>query len=281
MIVRGAELGLQRLALEIAAVLGERDLLRWSAGRRDADLRLRIEALRRGRVDDPHVAADVRVDGGARQRALRSVDVLERQLETRQRRSRALRRRTLTSADCWHSRIPIASRSRAARAVDICCQADAVRDSRMRKASRKRSSWSSPISTLATAKRSSGSPRRCRAPRSKRISLHSSSTGERFEWDAREQAVVAQDERWLGAIRLGERRLDNPDSARVTNALLAGIRELGLDALPWTKEARALRQRLAFAREVDAQAPRPWPDVSDAALLVDTRRLARAVARRT
>ena len=76
---------------------------------------------------------------------------------------------------------------------------------------------------------------------------------QRFEWDTREQAVVAQDERWLGAIRLGERRLENPDSARVLSALLAGMRELGLDALPWTKEARALRQRLAFAREVDTR----------------------------
>src|SRR4029453_9994014 len=83
---------------------------------------------------------------------------------------------------------------------------------------------------------------------------------QRFEGDAREQAVVAQDERWLGAIRLGERRLENPDSERVTSALLAGIRELGLDVLPWTKEARALRQRLAFARDVDTQPPRRWPD---------------------
>ena len=89
---------------------------------------------------------------------------------------------------------------------------------------------------------------------------------ERFEWDAREQAVIAQDERWLGAIRLGERRLENPDSARMTGALLDGIRELGLEALPWTKEARALRQRLVFARDVDARAQQPWPDVSDAAL---------------
>ena len=90
---------------------------------------------------------------------------------------------------------------------------------------------------------------------------------ERFEWDAREQAVVAQDERWLGAIRLGERRLENPDSARVTSALLTGIRELGLAALPWTKEALALRQRLEFAREVDTRPQQPWPEVSDAALL--------------
>ena len=90
---------------------------------------------------------------------------------------------------------------------------------------------------------------------------------ERFEWDAREQVVVAQDERWLGAIRLGERRLENPDSARVTSALLTGIRELGLAALPWTKEALALRQRLEFAREVDTRPQQPWPEVSDAALL--------------
>jgi ATP-dependent helicase HrpB len=48
--------------------------------------------------------------------------------------------------------------------------------------------------------------------------------------------------------------------------LLDGIRELGLDALPWSKEARALRQRLAFAREFDTRAQPPWPDVSDAAL---------------
>jgi len=53
----------------------------------------------------------------------------------------------------------------------------------------------------------------------------------------------------------------------VMSALLGGIRELGLDALPWTKEARALRQRLTFAREVDTQPSRPWPDVSDNALL--------------
>jgi ATP-dependent helicase HrpB len=65
---------------------------------------------------------------------------------------------------------------------------------------------------------------------------------------------------------LGERRLENPDSARVTSALLTGIAELGLEALPWPREARALRQRLSFAREFDTRAPQPWPDVSDTAL---------------
>jgi ATP-dependent helicase HrpB len=90
---------------------------------------------------------------------------------------------------------------------------------------------------------------------------------ERFEWDSREQSVVAQDERWLGALKLYERRIDRPDPQRMLNALLGGIRELGLDALPWSKPARALQARMIFARRHDERAPQPWPDVSDLALM--------------
>jgi len=264
MIVHGAELGLQRLALEIAGVLGERDLLRWNAGRRDADLRLRIEALRRGRVDDPHVAADVRVDGGARQRALRSVEVLQRQVESRAAASSA------TDADigrllafAYPDRIAqsrgaggryLLSGGRGARLADAqsIAQAEFLVVADLDAGDRE-----------ALIRLAAPLPRAALEADLASLIEHR----QRFEWDAREQAVVAQDERWLGAIRLGERRLENPDSARVMSALLGGIRELGLDALPWTKEARALRQRLRFVREVDTQSSRPWPDVSDNALL--------------
>jgi len=264
MIVHGAELGLQRLALEIAAVLGERDLLRWNAGRRDADLRLRIEALRRGRVDDPHVAADVRVDGGARQRALRSVDVLQRQIEKRTAASDE------TDADigrllafAYPDRIA-QSRGAGGRYLLSGGRGAGLADAQS----------IAQAEFLVVADLDAGDREaliRLAAPLP-RATLEADFASliehrQRFEWDAREQAVVAQDERWLGAIRLGERRLENPDSARVLSALLEGIRGLGLDALPWTKEARALRQRLTFAREFDTQPPRPWPDVSDSALL--------------
>jgi ATP-dependent helicase HrpB len=265
MIVRGAELGLRRLALEIAAALGERDLLRWNAGRRDADLRLRIEALRRGRVDDSHVAAEVRVDGGARQRAVRSVEVLERQLGTGTGPSPA----TETDADigrllafAYPDRIAqsrgaggryLLSGGRGARLADAqsIAQAEFLVVADLDAGDRE-----------ALIRLAAPLPRAALEADFAALIEHR----QRFEWDAREQAVVAQDERWLGAIRLGERRLENPDSERVTSALLAGIRELGLDVLPWTREARALRQRLAFARDVDTQTPRPWPDVSDDAL---------------
>ncbi len=49
--------------------------------------------------------------------------------------------------------------------------------------------------------------------------------------------------------------------------MLAGVRELGLAALPWTKPARALQTRLIFAKRFDERASAPWPDVSDTALM--------------
>jgi ATP-dependent helicase HrpB len=265
MIVRGTDLGLQRTALEIAAVLGERDLLRWSGPRRDADLRLRIEALRRGRVDDPHVAAEVRVDGGARQRALRSAEVLERQVEAKAAQPRAAD----TDSDigrllafAYPDRI---AQSRGAGGRYLLAGG---RGARLADAQSIAQTEFLVVADLDAGDREALIRLAAPLPRA---TLEEDFAAliehrQRFEWDTREQAVVAQDERWLGAIRLGERRLENPDSARLLSALLAGIRELGLDALPWTKDARALRQRLAFVREVDTQPPRPWPDVSDAAL---------------
>jgi ATP-dependent helicase HrpB len=81
-------------------------------------------------------------------------------------------------------------------------------------------------------------------------------------WDAREGAVVARERERLGAIVLAERPLRQPDPEVVSAVLLDGIRQAGVDALPWTDGARTLRQRLAFLRNVDAT----WPDVSDATL---------------
>ena len=81
-------------------------------------------------------------------------------------------------------------------------------------------------------------------------------------WDAREGTVVARERERLGAIVLAERPLRQPDPDVVSAVLLDGIRQAGVDALPWTDGARILRQRLAFLHHVDAS----WPDVSDAAL---------------
>jgi ATP-dependent helicase HrpB len=52
---------------------------------------------------------------------------------------------------------------------------------------------------------------------------------------------------------------------RVIAAMIEGIREIGLAALPWTKELDAWRQRVLFLRGLDGDAS-DWPDVSDAGL---------------
>ncbi|MBF0267565.1 MAG: ATP-dependent helicase HrpB [Alphaproteobacteria bacterium] len=85
------------------------------------------------------------------------------------------------------------------------------------------------------------------------------------EWDGREEAVKARRQRRLGALILSDKPLPNPDPALVLAAMTDGLRRLGLQALPWTKEAERFRSRVRFlARH------RPndgWPDFSDDFLL--------------
>src|SRR5690606_23397278 len=76
--------------------------------------------------------------------------------------------------------------------------------------------------------------------------------------------VVARRVERLGAIELASSPLAEPDPARVRAALLDGLRRVGPELLHWTREARSLRERLAYLhREVGE----PWPDVSDEALV--------------
>ncbi len=84
-------------------------------------------------------------------------------------------------------------------------------------------------------------------------------------WEAREQAVLARREERFGALVLDARPLRDADPGLVRAAMLEGIRQLGLEALPWTREAREWQARVASLR---AWLPdEAWPDVADAALL--------------
>lgn len=267
MIVRGGELGLQSTALEIAAVLGERDLLRTQGPDRNVDLRFRVEALRGERS----LPANVSVDAGAKQRALRSIELLARQLEP------DVRSRHVESA-------PAADRDLNVGRLLALAYPDRIAQSRGAGGryllASGRGAQLPPAQSLARAEflvvadldaGDRDALIRLATPIT-RETLEADFAAhiehrERFEWDSREQSVVAQDERWLGALKLYERRIDRPDPQRMLNALLGGIRGLGLEALPWTKAARALQARMIFARRHDERAPQPWPDVSDSALI--------------
>jgi ATP-dependent helicase HrpB len=94
-------------------------------------------------------------------------------------------------------------------------------------------------------------------------------------WNAQTQSVDAVTRTSLGAIVLEQHPAGDIASAAVHAALLAGIRQCGLDCLPWDRRALTLRQRVQFLRRqqqggaIDDPmfASLTLPDLSDAALL--------------
>jgi ATP-dependent helicase HrpB len=86
----------------------------------------------------------------------------------------------------------------------------------------------------------------------------------RVQWDDRHACVQARVQQRIGEVVIDDAPLLDVDPDAVLAALLEGIRLRGLACLPWNAAARALQARMQFMHE---QLDRSWPDVSDAALL--------------
>ena len=84
------------------------------------------------------------------------------------------------------------------------------------------------------------------------------------QWSARDGAVLARRRRRLGALALEDKPLAKPDPEKLRAAMVEGVRQLGISALPWTDELARWRERIAFLRQHAGEA---WPDLSDAELL--------------
>jgi ATP-dependent helicase HrpB len=87
---------------------------------------------------------------------------------------------------------------------------------------------------------------------------------EEVSWDERAQAVTARRLRGLGALVLEESKLTTPDSEAITAAMLQGIRQMGLESLPWDEECRQLQARICSLHQWLPDAG--WPDLGDEAL---------------
>ena len=84
-----------------------------------------------------------------------------------------------------------------------------------------------------------------------------------LNWSAREGVVLARRRRRLGALALEDKPLARPDPDMLRAEMVQGVRQMGLQALPWTDDLRRWRERMAFVRSVDES----WPDLSDERLL--------------
>nr|WP_205938922.1 ATP-dependent helicase HrpB [Rhizobium leguminosarum] len=89
-------------------------------------------------------------------------------------------------------------------------------------------------------------------------------TGDQIFFDRQSRQIRARRAIRLGAIVFEETPLPRPSGVAVTQALVEGVRELGLDQLAFSKEAIQLRERIGFLHRTIGE---PWPDVSDNALL--------------
>nr|WP_199907059.1 ATP-dependent helicase HrpB [Aeromicrobium chenweiae] len=76
--------------------------------------------------------------------------------------------------------------------------------------------------------------------------------------------IVARRVTRLGAIELSAVPLADPPPEAVAAAVADGLSREGLDLLPWSDAAVALRRRMAFLHHALGD---PWPDVGDEALL--------------
>ena len=94
---------------------------------------------------------------------------------------------------------------------------------------------------------------------------HRFSESERVFWDSDARRIAAVRERRFDRIVLDSRPVANPDRSRYPQALADAVRQLGLQALPWTE---ALQQWRARVRCLRVWCPElALPDLADTALL--------------
>ena len=92
---------------------------------------------------------------------------------------------------------------------------------------------------------------------------------DQLDWDEREGVLRAERQRKVGELVLSREPLTGLDEASRTGALVNLVRRKGLELLPWTPELRQWQARVGLLRQLDlqVQGDSEWPDVSDTALL--------------
>ena len=89
---------------------------------------------------------------------------------------------------------------------------------------------------------------------------------EDIRWSSSDEMVIARNISRLGAIIISERHI-KPHGEKVNSAMVDGVRQLGLECLPWDKDSRAFQQRIQWLKKYFTSLE-DLPDFSDTALLV-------------
>ncbi|MBV8877267.1 MAG: ATP-dependent helicase HrpB [Gammaproteobacteria bacterium] len=271
MLQRSQDLQAVPLAAQLAALLSERDLLRGAGAARDADIRTRLELLSGAEHAPPEARA-------ARERIRRSARELER----------SLARAGSAGEERPKSGSGAPERSGAEPGILLAfAYPDRIgrrrpgREGRYTLANGRGAEFveAQPLARqeLIVAVELDDRDRDARillaAPLERRELLEQFADRirqhEYVEWSSRDAAVLARRTLELDGLVLEEKPLASPPAEAMRTAMLVGLRELGIEALPWTRETRDLQARSEFVRRTLAESPEgaAWPDLSDAALL--------------
>ncbi|TVP58098.1 MAG: ATP-dependent helicase HrpB [Gemmatimonadales bacterium] len=260
MLLRAQAMGRGQLACELAAILGDRDLVRAQGRAADADLTHRVELLRGHRRAVPRGHT---IDRGALARARRELRHWQRRLPGRPTGGSPddLADVGVLAALAYPDRVGRRREGERGRFL--------LRNGR---GARFTESQSLEGAEWLVAVELDGRGREARIFRAAgleadEIEAHFGpliTTDEEVAWDPESRQVRARTVRRLGAIELSEGPLGQPDPQAALAALFEGIREMGVDSLGWSREVAQLRDRLTFLHRL---APEQWPDRSDAPLL--------------
>ncbi len=260
MIVEADGRGLGGMACDLAALVSERDVLQ-SGAQRSCDLVERLDALRafrhKGRVGAEAFGADPD--------ACRRVDQVASQFR------RLLRRETLreVDADAVGGLLTLAYPDRVAQQRapgDVRYVLASGRAARL-PASEHRLRPPYLVAASLDAGETEGTIHLAAAVDLDAIRVALSSrirTTAIIRWDSRLQRVVARSDERLGELAIASVPMANPDPDHLRRAMAEGVRDLGVTALPWTRETREWQARVLSMRHWFPD--EGWPDVSDAVL---------------
>ena len=250
----------------IAALLEERDIVRYDGLSPQSDMRLRTELLRR---DGAQGAVGVAVDRDGIRRVRQTADDLARRTAGGG-SGGAPSRASWDDADTG-SLLALAYPDRVAQRRSGAEPRYVLRNGSGAVLAKHDALHDAPYLAIADLE---GTSPEARIVRAAPITLEElrEDFGEQFErvqlveWDERTKAVRARKRTMLGAIVIEDVVWSDADAAVVLQTVLDAIRAQlargGIDVLPFSPAASRLRERMAFVHAHDES----WPDVSVAAL---------------
>ncbi len=258
MMVATDKMGGGGTACDLAALLSEREVVHFAFSRSDVDMRIRLDLLLDARNNRALYCPGGTVDFAAVRRVVRVANYLRQRLEIRTDADAAV---SVGQILAWAYPDRIAQRRGDVRGRFLLVNGQGA--------------FLDATEALAgeaylIAVELDGARRNARIYRAASYSYDKliAQFGERTQWveavkwDPQRQAVNARRELHMDALVLRSEPLGKANPQQVLTVLIEGIRQQGLQCLPWTQKLRRWQQRVCFLRRI-SQDLQTWPDVSD------------------